>query len=441
MADPVASVWHLYSLTEDPFFQTELKALSDASYPPSLFVGRENELRLLARQIGGAPSSRALIQGNAGVGKTSFVNRLKADLAGRGVLAHEKPVRIVGEMSPRAFIAEALKVLLRLRNSTAIAPDSTGKARGAVKKAKANVSSDGRFWTRIARLVEGQDLVNAGVTIAALGGNIERTRIPAEVEGLSLYDELEEAIALLARGPDGAERSNRRILIHINNLEAMSARDSQKAAALLLDVRDYLMVSGAHWLFVGTTGIESAVFRVHDQVGGIFPPAITLTPLTGDEVGEMLERRYVHLRRGKQHLPPVEIRDAVKLYRRYHGDLRNFLQLLSAACNLELGVRDTRPLSPEVILALMAPRFAAKIRAEIGETDYKHLITLFKGGDTSTELRVTDVARRTKLHQTSASQLVNRLVRRGLLVSTRTEMRNTYYRATGNTGIALGLEV
>jgi DNA-binding IclR family transcriptional regulator len=60
------------------------------------------------------------------------------------------------------------------------------------------------------------------------------------------------------------------------------------------------------------------------------------------------------------------------------------------------------------------------------------------GGGSSMELRVTDVAKRTKLHQTSASQLVSRLVRHGVLVATRTEMRNTYYRATGNTGIALG---
>ena len=437
MVDPVASVWHLYGLSEDPFFQTELKALSDASYPPSLFVGRERELHLLARQIAGSPSSRALVQGSAGVGKTSFVNRLKADLAAQGVLSHEKPVRIVGEMSPRAFIAEVLKVLLRIRNSTVAG--SSGKTRGALKKAGETVSSDGRFWTRIARLVEGQDLVNAGVSIAALGGNIERTRIPAEVEGLSLYDELEEAVTLLGKESQERSRSSRRILIHVNNLEAMSTRDAQKAAALLLDVRDYLMVSGAHWIFAGTTGVEATVFRVYDQVGGIFPPSTTLAPLTGDEVGEMLELRYGHLQRGQQYQPPVKIGDAVKLYRRYHGDLRNFLQLLSAACNIELGVRDVRPLSPEMILNLMAPRFAAKIRAELGDTDYKHLLTMFKGGDGSTELRVTDVAKRTRLHQTSASQLVARLVRHGVLVPARTEARNVYYRATGNTGIALGL--
>jgi hypothetical protein len=430
MADPVTSVWHLYGLSEDPFFQTELKAFADASYPPGLFVGRESELRLLSRQIGGAPSSRALVQGGAGVGKTSFVNRLKADLAGLGVLTHEKPVRIVGEMSPRAFVAEVLKVLLRIRNSM---------QRGAVKKAKESASAEGKFWTRIARLVEGQDLINAGVSAGPLGGSVERTRIPAEVEGLSLYDELEEAVTLLVKGPRGAERSGRQVLIHVNNLEAMSARDAQKAASLLLDVRDYLMVSGAHWIFVGTTGVESAVFRVHDQVGGIFPPALTLAPLTGDEVGEMLERRYRHLKRGQQYVPPIGVAAAVKIYRRYHGDLRNFLQLLSAACNIELGVRDTQPLSPDVILALMGPRFAAKIRAQIGETDYKHLRTIFKRANAETELRVTDIARRTRLHQTSASQLVSRLSNHGLLVATRTEARNTFYQAAGNTGIALGL--
>ncbi len=337
-------------------------------------------------------------------------------------------------MSARAFVAEVLKVLLRIRNSTeALAPG------GALRKARGPASADGRFWTRVARLVEGQDLVSAGVAIAAFGGNVARARIPAEMVGLSLYDELEEAVGLLVDAAERAGRTKPKILIHVNNLEALSTRDTQRAAALLLEVRDYLMVSGAHWVFVGATGVESSVFRAHYQVGGIFPPALTLSPLTGDEVGELLARRYQHLKRGRQSTPPVELRDAVRLYRRYRGDLRNFLQLLSAACNIELGVRDSRSLGLDVILALMGPRFAAKVRAETGETDYSHLVTIFKGGDVDTEVRVTDVAKRTKLHQTSASQLINRLARRGLLIATRTEGRNAYYRVAGNTGIALGL--
>ena len=49
---------------------------------------------LAANQVLGSASSRAIVQGEYGVGKTSFTNRLKTALAEHGVLTHARPVRV-----------------------------------------------------------------------------------------------------------------------------------------------------------------------------------------------------------------------------------------------------------------------------------------------------------------------------------------------------------
>ncbi len=72
----IANPWTPYGLGDDPFFQDPLAPTDDPTRPISLFVGRAAEVQLLGGQAVGSLSSRAVVQGGAGVGKTSVVNRL-----------------------------------------------------------------------------------------------------------------------------------------------------------------------------------------------------------------------------------------------------------------------------------------------------------------------------------------------------------------------------
>jgi hypothetical protein len=72
----IANPWTPYGLGDDPFFQDPLAPTDDPTRPISLFVGRAAEVQLLGGQVVGSLSSRAVVQGGAGVGKTSVVNRL-----------------------------------------------------------------------------------------------------------------------------------------------------------------------------------------------------------------------------------------------------------------------------------------------------------------------------------------------------------------------------
>jgi hypothetical protein len=150
---PIINAWNLYGLRSTPFFQEELRAAPGAAYPVDLlFVGREGELARAERQIGGSTSSRVLVQGLPGLGKTSFVNRLKSDVATGGLLTHDQPIRITSAATPLGFTADVLRVLLRIHTSEGLAADRVSQpgatgitarllAAGAIRTARAQGKS------------------------------------------------------------------------------------------------------------------------------------------------------------------------------------------------------------------------------------------------------------------------------------------------------------
>lgn len=430
----IASPWAPYGLSDDPFFQAPLAPSTDATRPISLFVGREEEVKLLGGQVVGSVSSRAIIQGPAGVGKTSFVNRLKVALTGAGVLTHAQPVKVHQAMTPRHFCAEVLKVLLQIRATNQPAA-LTGRAAAKLAAMKSEEGRDeGAFWRRVGRIVEGEDSLGAGVTVAVLGAQGRRVRIPAEVSDLSLDDEVAQAIAYLS---DGGQR---RVLIHVNNLENLSRDDAAAAAGLMQDVRDCFLAENSHWLFVGTTGIEQAVFRRTEQVSGIVPFAADLDPLAPEAVAELLRRRYQHLQRGRRLVPPIEPDVAAELYRRYQGDLRNFLRLLSRAVQHHAVTTPGEPLGLPQIVALMAPRYWVDLIKRVGEADAQRLAAVYKGRAHDAEIRVSETAQAAAITQAAASKLVQRLLAAGVIAKSRVEGKSVYYRLrAGDVTVALGL--
>jgi len=413
----IVNAWNLYGLRSSPFFQEELRAVPGAAYPVDLlFVGREDELARVGRQIGGSTSSRVLVQGLPGLGKTSFVNRLKSEMAASGVLTHDQPIRITSAATPLGFTADVLRVLLRIHTSQGLSGD--------------------RFWEHAARLVEGQDVLAGGVSLLSVGFQVEKGRIPPDLAITSLYEVIAEALERIRRDTDGP------VLLHVDNLESLAGGDARAAAALLLDVRDYLMLPHAHWIFVGAEGVEKSVFKVYPQVSSIFPSAITLSPLTVEDLQALLRRRYDHLRLDRKTplVEPILVADAARLYAHYRGDLRNFLRLLSEAADLALGLDRIEPLPVDSIIRRVGPRYAEALEAQLGANDRAHLAAIIakRPDPADYEFRVTDVQRRLGISQPGATGITNRLLEAGAIRRSRVQGKSTYYVPVGDARIAFG---
>jgi MarR family len=432
----VGSPWSPYGLRDDPFFQQALQPRTDstAARPTSLHVGRDDELRLLANQVVGSSTSRAIVQGDAGVGKTSFVSALKTAVAPHGVLTHEAPVRVQFGMTPREFIGEVLKVLLQIRG-TEVAALQHGTARRIETPSSAS-AAEAQFWRRLARIVDGEDSLAGGATLGIIGVQQERIRIPSELTTGSLFGELEQALSYLAHG--GA----RRILIHVNNMEGLRGAEAHVAADLMQQLRDAFLFDHGHWLFVGTTGIEDEIFRVHAQVGGIIPITVTLGPLLPDEVATLIEKRYTHLRHtGFGFTRPIAAADATALYSRYHGHLRDFLRLLSGAVQRHAVSASGESLTRAQVVHTMAPLYLREgLMRRISTDDTAALAATMSGQAFDAEFRVADITERASTTQPRASRLLERMVAAGVVHETRSHGRSVYYRIShGDDTVALGV--
>ncbi|HET7234361.1 MAG TPA: hypothetical protein VFJ16_30385 [Longimicrobium sp.] len=413
-AGGVPNLWNPYGLRSSPFFQNELRA-GDPSHPVSLFVGREEESLRVRRRILSDPASRTIVQGAAGVGKTSFVNWIKSEMTREGVVTYEHPIRITSDSTRLTFVADSLRMLARIRSASGL----SGKNR--------------EFWERTARFLEGAELVGGSATLHGFGVGVSRSYVAPQAPTDSLYEHLGQAIAHL-RDELGAP-----ILLHVNNMENLE--DPAATAVLMRDLRDYLLLEGAHWIFVGALGIEDDVFRVYTQVSGIFPAAETLQPLEPRQIEQLLQRRYEHLALpGQRRVAPVEPAAAAELYRLYQGDLRNFLRLLGDAAERELGLHGAQPMTTSAIVRAVSTDYALILHRQIGEGDFASLgriIGAFGGADP--EFRVTDAARILKYSQSAASQFVERLSAHRVVIRTRAEGRSVYYRPIGSVLVAFGV--
>jgi hypothetical protein len=406
-------MWEPFGLSGNPFFQAELSP-GDPVHPVSLFVGRDGELNRVRRRLATDTATRTIIEGAPGVGKTSFVNRLKSDLAKHGIATYDRPIRIDSKSTRSSFVADVLRTIIRIRLGMGLS-NGTG------------------IWARTVRLLEGQDLTGGSVSVMGVGGGFTRSYAAPQAPADSLYEHLGAALDELTRELDGP------ILLHVNNLEALTLERSEAAATLLVDLRDYLLLPGAHWMFVGATGIEQSIFRAHAQVGGIFPQALVLAPLPPSEVERLLELRYKHLKiRGQQVTPPIEPAEAARLYALYQGDLRNFLRLLTEAAEALLGVHGVRPMSEPDVRRFGAAEYEQKLRERLGEDDFAHLRRML-ADHADAEVRVTDAARSTKLTQGATSKLIQRLEQKRAIRPTRTAGKSRYYRPYGDVLVAFGV--
>jgi hypothetical protein len=420
----IANPWLGWGLKRDPYFQESLTPGPGAAHPSDrLFVGRKGDLEGLAGRILGSLSSRSVVEGAYGVGKTSYLSQLKYALSQHQVLSHADPIRVTRDMRLASFESEVLRSLVVIRSS--LAPES----------APIDTDEAMEFWRRTSRLVEGEDTVGGGASAAGFGLSRSPGRIPAERGELSLMREIARAIELLSITPAGPLHERRRVLLHINNFENLARADAASATAMLLDARDMLLLPHSHWVFVGAEALSDHVFAASPPLASVVPFTQTLGPLSPDEIVELLERRYADLR--AEHRPlirPVDEAAVRALYTRYEGDLRNFLALLSEAVHAA-PVIPPASLTLDMVLDRAAPVLRRQLQRRVGG-DMEALVRIAAGGSVVAQAELSTTL---GIARSSVSDLVARLEAQHVLRFVEERNRGRLLRFQPNAMIALGI--
>jgi DNA-binding MarR family transcriptional regulator len=400
------SLWHLYNLRESPFFQEQLTADPDARYPIELFVGRTAEVE---RLVGGIlqkrdSSSRQTVQGPAGIGKSTLVQQVKAQVAADRFLSHPGSVSVAHADTTQTVLLRVLGYVYAaiLGNVTNLALAD----RPAMVTAKQLVMA---FQARGG---------GGGVTLPAIGGlNLTvntQYLTPSNAIEVLVPTVLAELSALARDQMDAAG-----VVVHLDNLENLSDEDADAASRIVRDLRDPVLMSpGYHFVLVGTNESVRTVVGSTRQVRDVFSMPRPLLPLSFAEVRELLARRYAHLRvdGSKPVREPVTDEGVGDLHALFGGNVRGLLLALEEAAQalIEFGGAGAAPMSREQIRSVLQLRMADAMEASLDANDTRHLRRLADAGlfDGFTQ---SDVARACGVNQSAASKISRRLEDAGYL--------------------------
>ena len=435
---PLRNVWQLFNLSESPFFQDPLRTDEHAHHRLELFVGRESEAERLLGGIGGRlASSRQVIHGPPGVGKSTLAQHVKARAARERILSSPDALSL-GRADDTDTVC--VRILSYVYEAVVSNGDFTTKSIKAVDEARQVV--------RVSRV----DNYSGGVSVPLLGG-VSGGRSKAYVNPTTarpsvVVPELLRRLFRVAEEHIGA----RGILVHVNNLENLTEADAKRAAAVVRDIRDTcLLADGFHWLVVGTVDALRTVISAQPQVRSVFMMPRALAPLAHAEVERLLALRYEHLRENRRQpiRPPVETDVVHELYTLFRGDLRGTLRALDEAAQELLGYGTDGPVAPMTLAdvrAVLRRVYAEEMHDALTPTLLAHLRELADHGGLDTDAHFTqkDAVRWWNVSQPTASKTLGDLQRQGYV--TEVDRRGadeggrpvTHYALTGAARLVFG---
>jgi GTPase SAR1 family protein len=270
------NIWEWFGFKGNPFDFFPLRVNADDR---SLFVGREAELKRLATPIASGPGGITVVEGRAGVGKTSLVNAVQYDkLQSRVCLPSFQVIQVLTDTDPIGFMLSAFSTCI---NSLELADPGEVDKIPALKAGK----------TMVAQAISTGWGFTGGLTVGPFGGQAGVTKTPAPTS--PLLPLMPSILGTAEKWFDAAsKRGWSKFIIPVNNLDML---DDDSAASFMNAVRDYLIAfarKGVWWVLVAkeafTPSLEARAHRVSDVLSG---PPVRLSPLSLQDVKKAIDVR------------------------------------------------------------------------------------------------------------------------------------------------------
>lgn len=413
----IANIWNTFGIRTSPFFQEALDSSSNSLRPIDLFVGREVETREVLTRVAGRDSSRIVITGRAGVGKTTFIQHVKAQLdESQGLAVTSEHCRVPHDLSATTLGVELLRGVIR--SLRARLPPGRLKSLAGFDTAHRLVEETTQYSRQVSLSVLGSG--------AGVGRGTQISRPPYQPG--QFFDALTElASSALREGVPG-------IIVHLNNLENLEG-DPREAAQLFRDARDYFLVPGMHVFFGAVDSFYGDVLAPHAQVRSIFPPPFALDVLSFEEVETLIKKRIEHLAiEGMEPLLPVEPSLLKDMFELFKGDLRGMFGALEEACFQALGSLRLEPIDIQDAYSVLTPIYLRQLKTELSDTEIGYLIRLLELGQA--EFRQADAIDLLGLSQGRTSTLFQAFERAQTIVPVRKTGRSQFYALSGRTALA-----
>ncbi len=306
--DELDNIWELYGLKENPYSIQAILVLG-GTIPLDSFVGREEQLSRLKKTISSKGGSRTLVYGDVGVGKTSFVNVVRAQACGKGFFTPFKEIVVYDHWGVDDFIGNTLSAIY-----------SSCKLIGD----KSPVSP--KTFSKLEQLFEiAREEKEGGVSLAGFGGNyaVRKNTHGTPNTGIltAFFQEIIEEIH---------KTTKKDVIIHYNNLELMSEKNLR---ILFNNLRDFFQTPNVHFIFVGNLTVFSTMQSIPRFSSIVTDSPIKIDNLSIEEIEKILILRMEKMRISDKitYFVPHTDSSLKSLYELFNGNIRNILNSLSAA--------------------------------------------------------------------------------------------------------------
>jgi len=252
--EDVKSVWSKYGLRESPFTTIPTRLLSILPIE-KVFSGRENETKKLIKILSSSNTTRTLVLGDFGVGKTTFVNYVKwilclKDKSKREFVTTPLEIKIQPDWDSQKFL---LSTLFSIYNASLIFKwEEEGIHLQSLKKIQEYVT----IGTQ--RTIQG--------TIGGIGGGYSETKSMPSAISPEVYESLLTNLCRELR------ENGKQLIISYDNMENI---DINMLADFFKTIKDYIQIEGLHSIFIGPAKCLSALEK-HPQVHSVFSQPIIL---------------------------------------------------------------------------------------------------------------------------------------------------------------------
>lgn len=370
----IESVWPKYGLTETPF-STEPLRLFGTLPIQKVFAGREKEIQELGRRINSSRSTRSLIVGEPGVGKTTYGNYV------RWLLCRKTPknsifvtppveIKFQNTWNAQQFLKSTLSAILNA--NTVFDWKNNGLEINTLKE--------------LDQYIVSKKHLGVGVSASVLGSGIGGQYVPTLTLPTDISIEiLEDFFIKILREIRDQGKS---LVIQYNNLETV---ENDNLASLLISIRDYLQIDGLHTIFLGPPESISS-FEKYPQVRSVFSNPILLDELDVDRVIEILKKRCEALKlEDGQYIPPYEEESINFLHRMLNGNIRFIFMVLNDTITF---LANEAPCSIRIKdIQYYGIDQSKKQIDHLSENERKVLFALYE----KKELSVTDLSKETKI--------------------------------------------
>lgn len=330
-----------YGLKSNPYF-IEALLVEGGTIPIETLVGREKEKQELHRLISLGGGQRIMVVGEAGVGKTSLVNYIRAKAKKASYFSPNNEIGIMDNWKVNDVIINTLQaVYLELKNQDIKITDP-----------KLLLALEDLF--ELSRIVQDMDV---------------DTEALMTINTQSLMEIFRKIVNELTN------RGYRAIIIHYNNLDNID--DKEYLIRLLNNLRDFFNNTHSIFIFIGDETLPS-VINVKSRLRQIFTTPIKVPILDYEEVKNVIDIRLNELRLSEANTvirPHSE--DSLKLlYDLYQGNIRDILNSLSSSVNEKNVVTLSAVMTKQVLKEKATSLFIEKM----SPTELKVLLYVLENG-------------------------------------------------------------